>query len=74
MSIAVITYHFGYLQHRSKTLATEEHTRAVGLVDDDIPVLERIGDSPDQALSSLGGRVDRDETERSFGAGHSEYW
>lgn len=45
-------------------------TRAVGLVDDDIPVLKGISDTPDQTLSSFGGRVDRDETEGSFGGGH----
>lgn len=43
-------------------------------MDDSIPVLERIGDSPDQTLSSFGSRVDRDETEGSFWAGHGEYW
>ena len=41
-------------------------------MDNDIPVLERIGNSPDQTLGPFRGRVDGDKTERSFGGGHDE--
>lgn len=50
----------------------ESHTGTVCLVDDDIPVLQRIGYSPDQTLGPFRGRVDSNKTERSFGGGHGE--
>lgn len=39
-------------------------------MDDNVSVLEGIGNPTDETLSSLGGCIDRDETEGTFGTGH----
>lgn len=52
----------------------ESHTGTVCLVDDDIPVFKRVGNSPDKTLSPFRGRVDGDKAKGSFGGGHGEDW
>ena len=41
-------------------------------MDNDIPVLERIGNSPDQTLGPFRGRVDGDKAKGSSEGGHGE--
>ena len=66
-SIAILSQYIKTLLQDRKS-----HTGAICFVDDNIPVLERIGNSPDQTLGSFRGRVDSDKTKGSFGVGHGE--
>lgn len=43
-------------------------------MNNDIPALKRIGNSPDKTLGPFRGRVDSDKTEGSFGGGHNADW
>ena len=51
-------------------ISYDVRTRAVGHMDDGIPVPECICHPPNEALGPFGGRVDRNEPERSFGRSH----